>query len=105
MAVATSSVTSGNTYEAIYDTGIVINPNKHSVAEGSNTTASGLYSHAEGANTKASGTSAHAEGTYTTAIQDQNHAEGRGLTISLGTVKAVGSTTQYTLSSISTSAD
>ncbi len=115
MAVSTSSVTSGNTYEAIYDSGIVINPNKHSVAEGinttasgttshaegDNTTASGWYSHVEGANTKALGTSAHAEGTYTTAIQNQNHAEGRGLTISLGTVKAVGSTTQYTLSSIS----
>jgi len=48
MAIATSSVTSGNTYQAIYDTGIVINPNKHSVAEGTGTTASGYASHAEG---------------------------------------------------------
>ena len=48
MAIATSSVTSGNKYQAIYDTGIVINPNKHSVAEGSDTTASGDYSHAGG---------------------------------------------------------
>ena len=48
MAIATSSVTSGNKYQAIYDTGIVINPNKHSVAEGSDTTASGVYSHAGG---------------------------------------------------------
>ena len=48
MAIATSSVTSGNKYQAIYDTGIVINPNKHSVAEGYNTIASGTESHAEG---------------------------------------------------------
>ena len=41
MAIATSSVTSENTYQAIYDAGIVINPYLHSVAEGSSTTASG----------------------------------------------------------------
>ena len=35
MAVATSSnVTNGGAYQAIYDAGIVINPYKHSVAEG-----------------------------------------------------------------------
>ena len=53
MAIATSSVTSENTYQAIYDAGIVINPYLHSVAEGSSTTASGQSSHAGGIGTVA----------------------------------------------------
>ena len=48
MAIDSSNPSSGSTYEAIYDSGIVINPSIHSVAEGGSTTASGSYSHAEG---------------------------------------------------------
>ena len=76
MAIATSSVTSGKAYQAIYDTGIVINPNKHSVAEGSETTASGTASHAEGHWTLASGEHSHAEGYSTDASGNYSHAEG-----------------------------
>ena len=76
MAIATSSVTSGNTYQAIYDSGIVINPSRHSVAEGYNTNASGFYSHTIGYWSTAAGTASHAEGAYTMAIGDYSHAEG-----------------------------
>lgn len=76
MAIATSSVTSGNTYEAIYDGGIVINPNIHSVAEGYYSNASEMASHAEGNNTKASGMASHAEGMYAKAWGSYSHAEG-----------------------------
>ncbi|PEC98264.1 hypothetical protein CN501_29900 [Bacillus cereus] len=47
-----------------------------SVAEGSNTLASGFASHAEGSNAAASGDSSHAEGYLTEAIGDFSHAEG-----------------------------
>ena len=46
------------------------------VAEGTNTTASGIYSHAEGNSTTASGNSSHAEGQFTTASSPYSHAEG-----------------------------
>lgn len=75
MAVATSSVTSGNTYEAIYGS-IVINPYLSSIAEGAGTTASGYGSHAEGATTTASGTYSHAEGYMSEANGYGSHAEG-----------------------------
>lgn len=52
------------------------------VAEGSGTTASGIYSHAEGNNTKASGYVSHAEGFLTTASGNYSHAEGIGTTAS-----------------------
>ena len=48
----------------------------NSVAEGSNTTASGQYSHAEGYSTTASGYYTHAEGYSTTATSYYSHAEG-----------------------------
>lgn len=89
MAVATSNITNGGAYQAIYDAGIVINPNKHSVAEGQSnaigwcshaegdqSVASGVGSHAEGYWTTASGENAHAEGGYTSAIGIYSHAEG-----------------------------
>ena len=97
MAVATSNVTNGGAYQAIYDAGIVINPNKHSVAEGFDTTAaSGECSHAEGGWTSASsycshaenywsaasGTASHAEGAYTDTIGSYSHAEGYQTTAS-----------------------
>lgn len=44
-------------------------------AEGSSTTASGIYSHAEGAGTTAQGVASHAEG-GSMAIGDRSHAEG-----------------------------
>src|SRR5574344_1754247 len=47
-----------------------------SSAEGSDTTASGLYSHAEGYDTRASGAEAHAEGYQTIANDSGAHAEG-----------------------------
>ena len=50
--------------------------------EGSNTTASGNYSHAEGSNTTASGNYSHAEGIGTTASGNYSHAEGNGTTAS-----------------------
>ena len=49
---------------------------KTGVAEGVNTTASGLRSHAEGQGTTASGTASHAEGSNTTASGDASHAGG-----------------------------
>lgn len=49
---------------------------KDSVAEGGNTTASGLYSHAEGSDTEASGESSHAEGNSTEATGPYSHTEG-----------------------------
>ena len=48
----------------------------NSHAEGSGTTASGVYSHAEGRNTTASGSNSHAEGYYTTASSDYQHVQG-----------------------------
>ena len=70
-------------YKAIYDTGMKINPYKHSMAEGSST-ATGEYSHAEGKNTSttASGKYSHAEGLGTNADNDAAHAEGSGTTAS-----------------------
>ena len=44
-------------------------------AEGSSTTASGIYSHAEGAGTTAQGVASHAEG-GSMAVGDRSHAEG-----------------------------
>ncbi len=52
------------------------------VAEGTGTTASGVFSHAEGGSTEASGDYSHAEGIFTTALKDYSHAEGRGTTAS-----------------------
>ena len=49
-----------------------------SVAEGGNTTASGLYSHAEGNSTEASGDFSHAEGKGNEASGESSHAEGSG---------------------------
>lgn len=46
------------------------------VAEGSETTASGTYSHAEGYNTTASGYGSHAEGRYTAALSMLQHVQG-----------------------------
>ena len=46
------------------------------VAEGTGTTASGVYAHAEGGDTTASGPASHAEGGNTTATGDYSHAEG-----------------------------
>ena len=46
------------------------------VAIGSQTTASGYYSHAEGDNTNASGPACHAEGSFTNASGFASHAEG-----------------------------
>jgi hypothetical protein len=54
-----------------------------SLSQGSNTTASGQYSHAEGYNNIASGNGSHAEGRFTTASGTFSHAEGR-LTLALG---------------------
>ena len=50
--------------------------------EGSNTTASGSYSHAEGGSTTASGNYSHAEGIGTTASEQYSHAEGYYVTAS-----------------------
>ena len=58
------------------------------VAEGSNTTAEGNYSHAEGINTTASGHYSHAEGYNTTASGYASHAEGR-YTTALGKLQHV----------------
>ena len=46
------------------------------VAEGGNTTASGLYSHAEGSDTKALEVASHAEGNDTEASGPYSHTEG-----------------------------
>ena len=54
----------------------------YSHAEGYYTTASGLYSHAEGEVTAASGQDSHAEGANTTASGPGSHAEGNGTTAS-----------------------
>jgi len=43
---------------------------------GTNTTATGVYSHAEGNSTTATGTYSHAEGSLTTASGQYSHAEG-----------------------------
>ena len=48
----------------------------HAIAEGQETTASGIASHAEGINTTASGDISHAEGYGTVASGNQSHAEG-----------------------------
>ena len=60
------------------------------VAEGSNTTASGYYSHAEGVLTTASGNYSHAEGSNTIASQSCSHAEGASTTASGNTSHAEG---------------
>lgn len=54
----------------------------YSVAEGKNTTASGIRSHAEGTGSTASGGNSHAEGSSTTASGEDSHAEGSDTTAS-----------------------
>lgn len=56
--------------------------NNNSVVIGSNTTASGSYSHAEGRDTTAIGSYSHAEGRDTIASGIASHAEGQGTTTS-----------------------
>ena len=92
MAIDTSNPSSGSTYEAIYDTGIVINPSKHSVAEGYNTEASGDYSHAEGYSTIASGTASHAGGYVSsgTIVASSIGSFAYGYVKSDGTISAIG---------------
>lgn len=92
MAIDTSNPSSGSTYKAIYDTGIVINPNKHSVAEGYNTEASGYYSHTEGYKTIASGTSSHAGGYVSsgTIVASSIGSFAYGYVKSDGTISAIG---------------
>ena len=68
------------------------------VAEGNNTTASGLYSHAEGNNTTASGLYSHAEGFRTTASGSYSHAEGNNTTASSYYSHAEGHNTNATKS-------
>ena len=51
-------------------------------AEGSNATASGLFSHAEGLFATASEQASHAEGNFATASGEYSHAEGTGATAS-----------------------
>ena len=53
------------------------------IAEGSNTTASGNYSHAEGYGSIAKSGSSHAEGNYTKTLGIADHTEG-GHTVSVG---------------------
>ena len=84
---ATYPILLGNTNAAESDVtsikksvGLVVNLQKRSVAEGTNTTASGYYSHAEGSGTTASGYASHAEGSNTTASVDSSHAEGNNTT-------------------------
>ena len=71
--------------------GSVIGP--LSVAESSNTTASGAYSHAEGYNTAAKGEKSHAEGSNTTANGGYSHAEGLYTTASYYASHAEGDRT------------
>lgn len=59
-------------------------------AEGGGTTASGSGSHAEGASTIASGLNAHAEGNVTTASGQDSHAEGTGTKATNGESHAEG---------------
>lgn len=89
MAIATSSVTSEKSYQAIYDCGIVINPGKHSVAEGYNTNVA-YCSHAEGCYTEASGYYSHAEGYQTTASGYYSHAGGIGTIANQEAMTAIG---------------
>ena len=94
---ATYPILLGNTDDAESDVpsiqksvGLVVNPNKKSVAEGSNTTASGNYSHAEGYGTTASSMGSHAEGCVDDgaieATAEGAHAE--GYVSSGGTIQA-----------------
>ena len=94
---ATYPILLGNTDDAESDVpsiqksvGLVVNPNKKSVAEGSNTTASGNYSHAEGYGTTASSMGSHAEGCVDDgaieATAEGAHAE--GYVNSEGTIQA-----------------
>lgn len=62
-------------------------------AEGSNTTASGMFAHAEGGNTTASGRWSHAEGASTTASFDYTHAEGSSTIASATAAHAEGDRT------------
>jgi len=64
--------------------------NTLALAEGFQTTASGLYSHAEGSGTTASGHYSHAEGAGTTASGQWSHAEGLQTTASGFTAHAEG---------------
>ena len=127
LASAQSSPTSGTAYQAIYDSGIKINPNKHSVVEGGSGTATGSYSHAEGYSTTAeawsshsegertkvysTGLYAHAEGVLTEARNTAEHAEGwanvsiSGVTqhtVGIGTVNSDNSITRKNAHTITT---
>ena len=61
----------------------------YSHAEGSGSTASGYASHAEGSGTRAQGNYSHSEGSYTKAEGEASHAEGSG-TIASGWYSHVG---------------
>jgi len=60
-------------------------------AEGSGTTAVGVYSHAEGINTTATGGQSHAEGDSTVASGDRSHTEGNQTTAAAANTHAEGS--------------
>lgn len=65
-----------------------------SVAEGYDTTASGIYSHAEGYDTTSSGRYAHAEGVSSEASGEASHAEGISASASGGNSHAEGDHTE-----------
>ena len=72
------SITTGETADTVsFDLPISAGTGTNSIAEGDNTTASGIYgSHAEGYRTRATGWGAHAEGNNTNANGNYSHAEG-----------------------------
>ena len=63
-------------------------------AEGDGATASGIASHAEGVDTTASGIGSHTEGSYTTASGDYSHTEGSYTTSSGNSSHAEGFNTR-----------
>ena len=72
------SVTTGETADTVsFNLPISAGTGSNSIAEGDNTTASGIFgSHAEGYYTRATGWGAHAEGNNTTASGNYSHTEG-----------------------------
>ena len=81
-SVAEGSNTTASGISSHAEGGYATASGNFSHAEGNVTTASGSFSHAEGFYTIASGESSHAEGDYTKALSSCSHAEGRWTTAS-----------------------
>ena len=79
MAIGVADPSDGSAYNAIYDSGIVMNASLHSVAFGYENNANGKYSVAEGYQTQTNNDNEHAQGKYNVSHSNTIHSIGIGI--------------------------